>query len=120
MCLHTNFHNRQPLKSTARNVLNACIDSNASNAYFPIMSTTLTIRNLDPEVKRKLRLQAAAHNTSMEAEARTLLTHAVEEPKSFNPPRSAEELKARLLSVRGIWRDQGTTDDLMQLTRGED
>ncbi|MEX2578348.1 MAG: hypothetical protein WD342_04755 [Verrucomicrobiales bacterium] len=30
------------------------------------MSATLTIRNLDEEVKRKLRLRAASHQRSME------------------------------------------------------
>jgi len=37
------------------------------------MSTTLTIRNLDDTVKQKLRLRAARHQTSMEAEARAIL-----------------------------------------------
>lgn len=38
---------------------------------------TLTIRNLDEVVKRKLRLQAAAHGCSMEAEARAVLSQSV-------------------------------------------
>jgi len=37
------------------------------------MSTTLTIRNLDESVKHMLRLRAAAHQTSVEAEAREVL-----------------------------------------------
>ncbi len=36
------------------------------------LSTTLTIRNLDEVVKRKLRIRATSHQTSMEAEARAL------------------------------------------------
>jgi predicted nucleic acid-binding protein len=36
------------------------------------VNTTLTIRNLDETVKQKLRLRAARHQTSMEAEARHL------------------------------------------------
>jgi plasmid stability protein len=42
----------------------------------------LTIRNLDPEVKERLRRKAAEHGRSMEAEARLILTEAAlaEEP----------------------------------------
>jgi len=84
------------------------------------MSTTLTIRNLDEDVKRKLRLRAAKHQTSMEAEARAILAQAVNEPAAITPPRTPEEMRERLEAIRGIWKDRGTTDELMQLTRGED
>lgn len=87
------------------------------------MSTTLTIRNLDESVKRKLRLRAAEHQTSMEAEAREILTRAVTEPQTLAPPRNAEELKERLQAVRGIWKDRAggrSTDEIMQELRGDD
>jgi len=84
------------------------------------MSTTLTIRNLDTEVKQKLRMRAAKNQTSMEAEARAILSRAVNEQETLEPPQTTEELKERLKAVRGIWKDRGTTDDLMKLTRGED
>ena len=35
--------------------------------------TTLTVRNLDPELKAKLRVRAAEHGHSMEQEARQIL-----------------------------------------------
>jgi plasmid stability protein len=38
---------------------------------------SLTIRQLDEEVKKQLRLRAAYHGRSMEAEARRILTEAV-------------------------------------------
>jgi len=38
---------------------------------------TLTIRDLDDEVKARLRVQAAEHGRSMEAEARVLLAEAL-------------------------------------------
>ncbi|MCP4755571.1 MAG: plasmid stabilization protein [Proteobacteria bacterium] len=38
---------------------------------------TLTIRNLDEEIKRQLRIQGAKHNRSMEAEARAILQKAL-------------------------------------------
>ena len=37
----------------------------------------LTIRNLDEEVKRQLRIQGAKHNRSMESEARIILQKAL-------------------------------------------
>ena len=38
----------------------------------------LTVRDLDPEVKDRLRQRAARHGRSMEAEVRQILTAAVE------------------------------------------
>jgi plasmid stability protein len=38
----------------------------------------LTVRDLDPEVKERLRRRAARHGRSMEAEVRQILTAAVE------------------------------------------
>lgn len=87
------------------------------------MSTTLTIRNLDEDVKRKLRIRAASHQTSMEAEAREILAQAVNEPETITPPRSSEEMRARLEAVRGIWEDRAggrSTDDIMRELRGDD
>jgi antitoxin FitA len=41
---------------------------------------TLTIRQLDDPLKMRLRLRAAAHNQSMEEEARQILRAALQEP----------------------------------------
>ena len=87
------------------------------------MSTTLTIRNLDEDVKRKLRLRAASHQTSMEAEAREIIARAVNEPETIAPPRTPEEMRARLEAVRGIWKDRAggrSTDEVMRELRGDD
>lgn len=40
--------------------------------------STLTIRNLDDDVKARLRVRAAQNGRSMEAEAREILTQSVE------------------------------------------
>ena len=40
----------------------------------------MSIRNLDDRVRERLRVRAAAHGRSMEAEIRTILTEAVREP----------------------------------------
>ena len=84
------------------------------------MSTTLTIRNLDEEVKQRLRLRAASHRTSMEAEAREILRKALDDDDRPEPPRTPAELRQRLQGVRGLWKDRGTSDELMNLTRGTD
>jgi antitoxin FitA len=42
----------------------------------------LTVRDLDPEVKEKLRRRAARHGRSMEAEARVILAAAVEKSEA--------------------------------------
>jgi plasmid stability protein len=42
--------------------------------------SALSIRNLDDQVKERLRVRAARHGRSMEAEVRAILTDAVTEP----------------------------------------
>jgi plasmid stability protein len=47
---------------------------------------TLTIRNVDETVKRRLQVRAALNGRSMEAEARAILTAYVEDtPKALGP-----------------------------------
>ena len=43
---------------------------------------SITIRNLDDEVKTRLRVRAAEHHRSMEEEARVILREAVSEERS--------------------------------------
>ncbi len=42
--------------------------------------SSITIRNLDPAIKERLRLRAAQHGHSMEAEARRILQATLKEP----------------------------------------
>ncbi len=42
--------------------------------------STLTIRNIEPAIKDKLRLAAAAHGRSMEEEVRTILRQVLAQP----------------------------------------
>lgn len=57
----------------------ASIDSNFYHLLEPAMST-LTIRNLEPHIKDKLRQTAAAHGRSMEEEVRTILRQVLSQP----------------------------------------
>ena len=56
-----------------------CLDANADIDLNDIVRTgsvsmsTMTIRNLDPALKERLRVRAAEHGHSMEAEARRIL-----------------------------------------------
>lgn len=87
------------------------------------MDTTFTIRNLDEGVKQKLRLRAASHQRSMEAEAREILAAAVASQETFAPPLTPQEMRKRIESVIGIWKDQmggKTTDEIMQELRGDE
>lgn len=89
------------------------------------MSTTLTIRNLDDDVKRKLRLRAAKHQTSMEAEARAILAQSLTaEPATESENEAARlERRKRIESVVGIWKERyegKSTDDIMKELRGDD
>jgi antitoxin FitA len=89
------------------------------------MSTTLTIRNLDENVKRKLRLRAASHQRSMEAEAREILASSLAEDGTtlIDKEAASAERRKRIEAVVGIWKDEmggKTTDEIMQELRGED
>ena len=55
------------------------VDGIAVNDDNDVMAV-MTIRNLDEEVRDKLRVRAALHGRSMEAEARAILTAAVDSP----------------------------------------
>jgi plasmid stability protein len=74
---------------------------------------TLTIRNLNDEVKRKLRVRAASHGRSMEAEARLLLSQVL----AAGMPKEEESGTAR---IHGRWKGKFTTDEILGMTRGED
>ena len=56
--------------------INDCIDYNDLKRSGESMSS-ITIRNLDPAIKERLRVRAAEHGHSMEAEARRILQTAL-------------------------------------------
>ena len=60
----------------------------------------LTIRDLDEDVKSRLRVQAAEHGRSMEAEARAILADAL---VGHRPPRGlGSHIRRRFAEVGGI------------------
>jgi len=57
---------------------------------------SITIRNLDDDIKQRLRVRAAEHGRSMEEEARDILRRVMTE---VAPPRNlAAEIRARVAS----------------------
>lgn len=61
---------------------------------------SMTIRNVDDSLKRRLRMQAAAHGRSMEEEARDILRSAL----STDAPRTAnlaDAIRARFAPLGG-------------------
>jgi plasmid stability protein len=63
---------------------------------------TLTIRNGDAAVKERLRLRAARHGRSMEAEARTILSEAVAAERDQAEPNLAEAIRRRYAALGGV------------------
>jgi plasmid stability protein len=62
---------------------------------------SITIRNLDETVKRKLRLRAAQRNRSMEDEAREILRGALSE-ESMPTGNLADRIRRRVEPLGGI------------------
>jgi plasmid stability protein len=61
---------------------------------------TLTIRNVDAELKERLRLRAARHGRSMEAELRHILSDTLGGDKN-REPNLAEAVRRRFQSLGG-------------------
>ncbi|GAA0602502.1 plasmid stabilization protein [Craurococcus roseus] len=64
-------------------------------------AATLTIRNVDPRLKERLRLRAARHGHSLEAELREILRRALtgDEPRE---PNLAEAIRKRMAPFGGV------------------
>ena len=63
---------------------------------------SITIRNLDPALKERLRVRAAQHGQSMEAEARVILQTALA-PEDAPPRRHLyDRVRARFAPLGGV------------------
>jgi antitoxin FitA len=61
---------------------------------------SLTIRNLDDDLKRQLRIRAAENGNSMEEEMRRILRHALAAPAA--PRNLAAAIHARMAPLGGV------------------
>jgi plasmid stability protein len=86
------------------------------------VSMTLTIPDVDETVEQKLRVLAAIHGRTVQAEAREILTRSVaaEPQPTPNVETPQARMKKAIQSVRGAWKGRMTTDELMELTRGDE
>jgi plasmid stability protein len=99
------------------------LDPSANNAYVAVMAT-LNIRNLPDEVHRRLRLRAAEHGRSMEAEARTILADAAMERPNRSLTRKqlmreAQDLQAFIDKLYGGNKPKNVVDDFIAERRRE-
>ena len=60
---------------------------------------SITIRNLDDDVKAQLRLRAECHGRSMEEEARQILREAVEPLDAVEPQDAPEKLADAIIAI---------------------
>ena len=80
----------------------ACLIAfNAVIDYIAAMAT-LTIRNIDTTVKERLRVRAARHGQSMEAELRTILNEALARDDEQVAPNLAEAIRRRFAPLGGV------------------
>jgi plasmid stability protein len=63
---------------------------------------TLTIRNFDAALKERLRVRAAHHGHSMEAEVREILETTLAEHKGQPQPNLAEAIRRRFAPLGGV------------------
>ena len=61
---------------------------------------SITIRNLDDDLKRRLRVRAAEHGRSMEAEVRDILRQAVGQPNA--PKNLGQAIQVRFAALGGV------------------
>jgi antitoxin FitA len=61
---------------------------------------SITIRNLDDDIKRRLRVRAAEHGRSMEEEARDILRQVVGQPSA--PLNLGQAIHARFAAAGGV------------------
>jgi antitoxin FitA len=64
--------------------------------------SSITIRNLDPALKERLRVQAAEHGHSMEAEARRILRIALSGSGQPQGQNLYERIRARFQPLGGV------------------
>ena len=66
--------------------------------------STLTIRNLEPSIKDKLRIAAATHGRSMEEEVRTILRNVLAQPAATAATMGGmgERMRARFAALDSV------------------
>jgi antitoxin FitA len=63
---------------------------------------TLMVRGVDPVLKERLRVRAAQHGQSMEAELRQILQETLKQPERAPEPNLAEAIRRRFAPLGGV------------------
>ena len=79
---------------------------------------TLTIRNLNPALKERLRVRAAQHGRSMEAELREILHDTLKEPEQLPPMDLYQRIRARFAPLGGVDLDLPPREPAPEPRRG--
>ena len=90
-----------------------------NDEYLPVMSTL--VLNLDDTLVSRLASAAARSHKALPdwaAEQLGRLAGTSQQETVASP--AQEQMRTALAGLTGIWKDRGTTDELMNLTRGED
>lgn len=74
--------------------------------------SSLTIRKLDPGIKERLRVRAAEHGHSMEAEVRRIIETAVRPAAGSTVGETFERIHARFAAIGGVELELPPRDDL--------
>jgi plasmid stability protein len=69
-------------------------------------TTSLLVRNLDPQLKEALRVRAARHGHSMAAEVREILEDTVGQSKRQHSRSLAESIHQRFAALGGVMLDE--------------
>jgi plasmid stability protein len=100
-------HEERPAKFTSRDPTgNAKLDCSAiivnfsGDAILEAVVASITIRNLDDDLKRRLRTRATEHGRSMEEEAREILRHAI--GGVIAPKNLGQAIHARFAAIGGV------------------
>ncbi len=75
---------------------------------------SITIRNISPEVHRRLRIRAAENHNSMQQEAKSILENEVAktgQPLASHKTKWADEIVSRMQDVGGVELDIPGYDD---------
>jgi plasmid stability protein len=67
-----------------------------------LASASITIRNLDPALKERLRVRAAQHGQSMEAEARVILQTVLAPQEAPRVRHLYDRVRARFAPLGGV------------------
>ena len=68
----------------------------------PIRASSLNIRQLDPALKEQLRIRAAHHGRSMEAEARAILREALTNTQPTSGTELVAAIRRRFAPLGGV------------------